>query len=118
MDVNECETLPCLHGGSCINRLGGYQCLCLPGFTADHQTVLSVPFINRIRKEIKDENSWVRDIDSNIECTLSKFANDTKPCASADLLEGRDASRGPCHTGEMDLWEPREAQQGQVQGLA
>lgn len=33
LDVNECETLPCLHGGSCFNKPGGYQCVCAPGFT-------------------------------------------------------------------------------------
>uniref|UniRef100_A0A8C5JTJ8 EGF-like domain-containing protein n=1 Tax=Junco hyemalis TaxID=40217 RepID=A0A8C5JTJ8_JUNHY len=51
MDVNECETLPCLHGGSCINRLGGYRCLCLPGFTGDRCEVnidecMSSPCLN------------------------------------------------------------------------
>ncbi|GAB0178210.1 hypothetical protein GRJ2_000286300 [Grus japonensis] len=30
-------------------------------------------------------------MDSRIECTLSKFANDTKLCGVVDMLEGRDA---------------------------
>jgi len=30
-------------------------------------------------------------MDSGIECTLSKFANDTKVCGAVDKLEGRDA---------------------------
>ncbi|GAB0181375.1 mitochondrial enolase superfamily member 1 [Grus japonensis] len=36
-------------------------------------------------------NIFVGDMDSRIECTLSKFANDTKLCGVVDTLEGRDA---------------------------
>ncbi|GAB0181595.1 mitochondrial enolase superfamily member 1 [Grus japonensis] len=34
---------------------------------------------------------FVSDMESGIECTLSKFADDTKLCGVADTLEGRDA---------------------------
>ncbi|PKU38171.1 rna-directed dna polymerase from mobile element jockey-like [Limosa lapponica baueri] len=36
-------------------------------------------------------NLFVRDMDSGIECTLSKSANDTKLCGAVNTLEGRDA---------------------------
>ncbi|GAB0180161.1 cAMP-dependent protein kinase inhibitor alpha [Grus japonensis] len=36
-------------------------------------------------------NIFVSDMDSGIECTLSKFANDTEPCGAVNMLEGRDA---------------------------
>ena len=36
-------------------------------------------------------NIFVGNMDNRIECTLSKFANDTKLCGAVNVLEGRDA---------------------------
>ena len=36
-------------------------------------------------------NIFVSNVDSETECTLSKFADDTKQSAAGDMLEGKDA---------------------------
>ena len=36
-------------------------------------------------------NIFVGDMDNGIECTLSKFDDDTKLCGVVNMLEGRDA---------------------------
>lgn len=38
-------------------------------------------------------NTFVGDIDSGMECTLSKFVNDTKLCGEVNMLDGMDATQ-------------------------
>ncbi|GAB0190791.1 triadin [Grus japonensis] len=47
-------------------------------------------------------NVFVGDMDSGIECTLSKFASDTKLCGAVDTLEGRDVIQG--HLDRLERW--------------
>ena len=33
VDINECESNPCEHGGTCTDMQDGYSCACESGFT-------------------------------------------------------------------------------------
>lgn len=35
VNINECENSPC-HGGTCIDKIGGYICECGEGFEGKH----------------------------------------------------------------------------------
>lgn len=60
-------------------------------------------------------NVFINDIDSGIECTLSKFSDKTKLSGAADLLEEGDAiQRDHDRLDEFACVNLLQVQQGQV----
>lgn len=31
MEINECSSNPCMSGGTCVDKVNGFHCLCPPG---------------------------------------------------------------------------------------
>ncbi|PKU31776.1 rna-directed dna polymerase from mobile element jockey- hypothetical protein [Limosa lapponica baueri] len=62
-------------------------------------------------------NTFINEIDSGIECSLSKLVDDTKLSGAIDMpKEHNTIQRDLGHTQEVDPCELHEVQQGQVQG--
>ena len=36
IDINECASQPCKHGGRCVDRPDGFHCVCAAGFSGVH----------------------------------------------------------------------------------
>lgn len=44
VDINECESNPCHHGGTCIDQSNGFTCHCQPGWVGPSCEICESPF--------------------------------------------------------------------------
>ncbi|KAG2462125.1 SNED1 protein, partial [Polypterus senegalus] len=55
-DIKECENSPCMNGGTCIEGVGNFTCLCEPGYTGLMcETELFAPAALQVKKLEEDE---------------------------------------------------------------
>lgn len=51
LDIDECASFPCQHGGSCTNKINDFSCKCMPGFlgkvcqTSEYSLIISMPLV-------------------------------------------------------------------------
>lgn len=44
-EYNECESNPCSNGGTCLDRVGEFQCICPVGYAGSRcETQVNFPF--------------------------------------------------------------------------
>ena len=42
-DIDECASSPCQNGGTCIDGINTYTCVCIPGHAGDNCEIGNIP---------------------------------------------------------------------------
>ena len=45
VDIDECSSNPCTHGGTCHDGVASYSCTCISGYTGTNCEISSLYFI-------------------------------------------------------------------------
>ena len=60
-ELNECESEPCLNGGTCVDLKTGYSCKCVDGYTGMYNVFLYRRFLLYVMSVLLAFNlTWIR----------------------------------------------------------
>uniref|UniRef100_A0A3Q3GYS2 Crumbs cell polarity complex component 1 n=1 Tax=Labrus bergylta TaxID=56723 RepID=A0A3Q3GYS2_9LABR len=76
LEIDECQSQPCLNGGSCHDYVGGFSCTCLPGFQG-HQCEIN---INECQEQPCQNGGHCIDGVNDFSCDCSHTAFTGKHC--------------------------------------
>ena len=74
-DIDDCESNPCQHGGTCTDLVNGFSCDCPPGKLNAKDLKLKVPLNTNYN------NAWVH---SSEKCLFSLLINSTTAVGELD----------------------------------
>lgn len=89
-DINDCESNPCHNGGTCIDKVSVYQCICGDGWEGDHCEISESANCLLASKQLILHNR-------NIQKIISSYLiNHSYVVSSPDI---DDCSTNPCNNG-------------------
>uniref|UniRef100_A0A3Q2P5H2 Sushi, nidogen and EGF like domains 1 n=1 Tax=Fundulus heteroclitus TaxID=8078 RepID=A0A3Q2P5H2_FUNHE len=94
-EINECLSQPCLNGGSCLNKIGSYKCVCRDGFSGKHCQIdtndcLSEPCMNKGTCE-DQPGSYVCHCPQGFKgqnCETEQDGCESSPCLNGGVCRG------------------------------
>ena len=57
-DIDECASIPCQNGGTCIDGINSYTCVCVPGHAGDNCEIGNI--LLKLRNKIYEISTMVQ----------------------------------------------------------